>query len=143
MRKVHHTILIEPRSRGPSERSFSCGSGQRDFQAIFGAQFSPFLSFQSFQRRELIAAQLKETPYKSDRQIASSLGVTHPTVTAARSELETSGDVERFTTSTDTLGRKQPCKRKYQYVDESKEGEAAILSAVQRPALVVRFGSLL
>ena len=64
------------------------------------------------QKRELIREQLKETPEQSDRQIAKALGVTHPTVGALRRELEENGDVEKFTTSTDTLGRGQPRIRK-------------------------------
>ncbi len=64
------------------------------------------------QRRALIREQIKATPEQSDRQIAKSLGVSHPTVSAQRKELEEAGDVERFTTSTDTLGREQPRTRK-------------------------------
>ena len=66
----------------------------------------------SEQKRGLIREQLIETPGKSDRQIAQALGVSHPTVAAQRRELEESGDVEKFTTSTDTLGREQPRIRK-------------------------------
>ena len=64
------------------------------------------------QKRELIRDQLKATPEQSDRQIAKALGVSHPTVSNQRRELEKSGDVEKFTTSTDTLGREQPRYRK-------------------------------
>lgn len=64
------------------------------------------------QIRELICEQLKATPEQSDRQIAQSLGVSHPTVGTLRKELEENGDVEKFTTSTDTLGREQPRTRK-------------------------------
>jgi len=60
------------------------------------------------ERRALIAAQVRETPDRSDRQIAATLGVTHPTVAGVRARLEEAGDVERFTTSLDTLGRVQP-----------------------------------
>jgi DNA-binding Lrp family transcriptional regulator len=63
------------------------------------------------QRREVIAAQLADTPARSNRQIAQALGVTHPTVAKVRAELEQSGDVERITTSTDTRGRKQPAHK--------------------------------
>ena len=66
----------------------------------------------SEQKRGLIREQLKATPEQSDRQIAQALGVTHPTVGVLRKELETSGDVEKFTTSIDTLGREQPRERK-------------------------------
>ena len=64
------------------------------------------------QKRWLIREQLKETPEQSDRQIAKALGVTHPTVATQRRELENIGDVEKFTTSIDTLGREQPRERK-------------------------------
>lgn len=65
----------------------------------------------SAQKRELIAAQIKDTPAVSNRQIAASLGVSHPTVAAVREGLEERGDVEKFTTSTDTLGRQQKAKK--------------------------------
>ena len=109
-----------------------CGSGQRDFQANFGAQFLRFLSFpflSAVQRRGLIAAQLKEMPDKSDRQLAEGLGVTNKTAGATRDHLESREEIPHVYHSVDKQGRKQPRKRKYQYVDESKEGEAAILSA--------------
>lgn len=64
------------------------------------------------QKRILIREQLKDTPEQSDRQIAKALGVTHPTVATLRKELEETGDVEKFTTSIDTLGREQPRVRK-------------------------------
>ena len=64
------------------------------------------------QRRILIQDQLKATPEKSDRQIAEALGVSQPTVSTQRAELEQTGDVKKFITSTDTLGRKQPRTRK-------------------------------
>jgi DNA-binding transcriptional regulator YiaG len=63
------------------------------------------------QRRNLIAEQVKETPEMSDRQIAKELGVSHPTVGTVRKELEEKLDVVNFTTSSDTLGRKQKRKR--------------------------------
>lgn len=68
------------------------------------------------QRRTLIAEQLQETPEKSDRQIAKEFDVDHKTVGKVRQELEESGDVGKFPTSLDTLGRKQPRKRSRQEV---------------------------
>ena len=83
----------------------------------------------SEQKRGLIREQLKETPEKSDRQIAQALGVSHPTVAAQRRELEKIGDVEKFTTSTDTLGREQPRLRKTVSVfNPSKREEKALLN---------------
>ncbi|MCC8163349.1 MAG: hypothetical protein LIO86_09375, partial [Lachnospiraceae bacterium] len=48
------------------------------------------------QRRELIREQLKETPEKSDRQIAKSLGVDHTTVTNQRHGLESTGEIHQL-----------------------------------------------
>ncbi len=42
---------------------------------------------------ELIRQQLKETPEKSDRQIADGLGVSHHTVETQRKELEAGGQI--------------------------------------------------
>jgi len=64
------------------------------------------------ERRKLLRAQIAATPEKSDRQIGAIVGFSHPTVAAERKKLETSGDVEKLTTSTDAAGRKQPRKRK-------------------------------
>ncbi len=80
------------------------------------------------QRRELIREQIKETPEKSDRQIASNIGVSHPTVGTIRHEMEASGDVEKFTTSTDTLGREQPRQRK------APDTNPAVPEAIDEPA---------
>jgi ParB-like chromosome segregation protein Spo0J len=77
------------------------------------------------QRRELIEARLKETPEKSDRQIAESLGGNHETVGAQRARLVASGDVAKSAKSTDTFGRKQPRRRKYQFNDNMSEGRRA------------------
>ena len=61
------------------------------------------------QKQAAIKEELIETEGKvSNRQIAQSLGVSHPTVKAVRTKLEQSGDVVKFTTSTDTMGRQQP-----------------------------------
>ena len=57
----------------------------------------------------MIARSCRE---QSDRQIAKALGVSQPTVSAQRKELEEIGDVKKFITSTDTLGREQPRIRK-------------------------------
>jgi ParB-like chromosome segregation protein Spo0J len=63
------------------------------------------------QKRDLIRAQVQETPEKSDRQIAALLGVSHPTVAVVRWELEEAGQVERFTTSVGSDGKVYPRAR--------------------------------
>jgi ParB-like chromosome segregation protein Spo0J len=65
-------------------------------------------------RRGIVRAELLRDAGRSDRQVAATVGVSHPTVAAVRRELEQSGDVEKLSTSTDTLGRKQPRDRAQQ-----------------------------
>ena len=60
------------------------------------------------QRRSLVQAELKDRPQVSDRTIARELGVSNPTVSAIRKEMEEKGDVLKFNTSIDSLGRQQP-----------------------------------
>lgn len=48
------------------------------------------------QRRDLIAAELRDTPAASDRAIASGLGVDHKTVGAVRDALETTGEIPQL-----------------------------------------------
>lgn len=60
------------------------------------------------QRRELIREQLRETPEKSDRQIAAGLGVNHETVGAQRKHLESTGGIRQFATSIGADGKERP-----------------------------------
>lgn len=62
------------------------------------------------QRRDLAGAMLRENPGQSDRQVATVVGLSHPTVAAVREELVAAGDVEEVSTRTDTLGRAQPVR---------------------------------
>ena len=87
------------------------------------------------QRRELIRQQLRETPEKSDRQIAAELGIDNATVSRQRKKMEDAGDVLQCNTSIDTLGREQPRQRKPVTIfNPSKREERAI----QNPAVVER-----
>jgi hypothetical protein len=63
------------------------------------------------QKRELIGNLLKADPTKSNRQIAELTKTSHPTVASERAKGEAAGDVEKVSTSTDTMGRKQPTRR--------------------------------
>lgn len=60
------------------------------------------------QRRELINEQLRETPEKSDRQIARELGVDHKTVSVRRNELEGTGEIPQLNTSVGADGKERP-----------------------------------
>lgn len=63
------------------------------------------------QKRVLIQEQLRETPEKSDRQIAKALGVDHKTVSARRDELERIGEIPQSSRQTSD-GRMYPAERK-------------------------------
>lgn len=65
------------------------------------------------QKRELIAAQLKDTPEKSNRQIADGLKVDHKTVQSVRSERESIGEIPQCSRETRD-GRAYPAERKPQ-----------------------------
>lgn len=60
------------------------------------------------QRRELIREQLQETPEKSDRQIATLLGTSQPTVSKQRQDMEKSGELKRFISSIGADGKERP-----------------------------------
>ncbi|QGS30201.1 hypothetical protein FOB83_15630 [Cupriavidus metallidurans] len=57
------------------------------------------------QKREHIAAQLKEIPEKSDRQVAKALGVSHHTVSEERAALGAGGQIAHQPTRTGTKSR--------------------------------------
>lgn len=60
------------------------------------------------QRRDLINEQLKETPEKSDRQIAAGLGVHHTTVTTQRAKMEKTGELAKLASSIGADGKERP-----------------------------------
>lgn len=63
------------------------------------------------QKRDIIAALLKENPGRSDRVTAQIARASHPTVAAVRRGLENSGHVEKFSTRADSAGRQQPASK--------------------------------
>lgn len=73
------------------------------------------------QRRELIREQLRETPEKSDRQIANSLGVDHKTVSVRRNELEGTGEIPQLASTTGADGKERPRQVERKQVIESDE----------------------
>lgn len=79
------------------------------------------------QKRELIREQLKETPEKSDRQIAKDLGVDHKTISNQRQGLERRGEIPHAETLTDTLGRNQPRARKVALSETHSDGASEII----------------
>lgn len=82
------------------------------------------------QKRELIREQLKETPEKSDRQIAESLGVHHTTVSTQRAKLEDSNELAKLATSKGSDGKEYPRQverstyKQVEYEDDNAEIES-------------------
>mgnify|MGYP002626190518 CR=1 FL=1 len=89
----------------------------------------------SEQKRTLIRDQLKATPEKSDRQIAQALGVSQPTVSAHRKELETDGELIKFINATCSDGRSYPRTRKPVSVFNPTKREE---KAMQKPEVIAR-----
>jgi len=74
------------------------------------------------QMRKIIEDQLKDAPQKSDRQIASGLGVSNKTVSTARKELENNGQLCNLHSSIGADGKERPRQV------ERKPVEAELLS---------------
>lgn len=74
------------------------------------------------QRRELIAADLKDDPSRSNRQVASGLGVSHHTVQSVRDQAEATGQIAQLekTTGADGKERRKPIRTAF--VDPTPEG---------------------
>jgi hypothetical protein len=64
----------------------------------------------NFQKRQLVADQLVETPERSDRWVGKMLGVSHPTVASVRAELEATGKLYQLeeTVGQDGKTRRRP-----------------------------------
>lgn len=87
------------------------------------------------QKRELVEAQLRDTPTLSDRAIATRLGVSDKTVGSRRKVLVDRAEIPHVEEREDTLGRSQPSQRQRTiFVDESADGRA---NTVARAAEIV------
>jgi hypothetical protein len=63
------------------------------------------------QRREVVAAVLKNKPEASNRRIAKQTKTHHETVQTVREEMEGRGEIRHVDKRTDTKGRQQPAER--------------------------------
>jgi hypothetical protein len=63
------------------------------------------------QRRDLIAADLKDRPERSNRRVAADLGVDHKTVGAVRDNLEAGGEIPQLKNTVGSTGKSYPAKR--------------------------------
>lgn len=92
------------------------------------------------QRRELIREQLRETPEKSDRQIAKALGVSDKTVGGQRRNLEATAEIPQLETSIGADGKERPRqveRKPVSIFNPTKREEKAI----QNPAVVQHMAS--
>ena len=89
------------------------------------------------QKQELIREQLRETPEKSDRQIAHGLGVSDKTVGAQRKEMESTAEIPQLKTSIGADGKERPrqIERKPVTIFNPTRREE---KAVQKPDVVQR-----
>ena len=76
------------------------------------------------QKRELISAQLHETPEKSDRQIAEGLGVSPTTVGNIRKEMEPTVQIGQLEKRVGKDGKTRSKPKKVKYVDNTPAGKA-------------------
>lgn len=95
------------------------------------------------QRQALVDAQLIDTPEQSDRSIAGKLGVSQPTVSARRKELEAEGMVIKVITTTGKDGIEQPREKRIRekplqstFLSEIDQRRAFALPEPQRIAVV-------
>jgi ParB-like chromosome segregation protein Spo0J len=56
------------------------------------------------QKRQLIADQLRETPERSNRQVAEELGVDHKTVAVVRDTIEATGEIPSWNARPERMG---------------------------------------
>jgi hypothetical protein len=96
------------------------------------------------QWRQLIADQLRDTPERSNRQIAEDLHVDHKTVGSVRQEQERRGEIPHVSTRTDSKGRQQPARRPTILCKNGMEARRAskILEAVPVEELPSRVGDV-
>jgi site-specific DNA-methyltransferase (adenine-specific) len=73
------------------------------------------------QRRDLIAAQLRETPHFADNRIAVALGVDSKTVAAVRSGLEGTSEIPKLTEREGGDGKTRPARRPMVLVKDKRE----------------------
>lgn len=85
------------------------------------------------QKRELIAADLKDDPTRSNRQVAQGLGVSPTTVTTVRAELEETGTVSKLDTVKGKDGVTQPARKPIRtaFVDPTPEGQKEALATAK------------
>jgi len=85
------------------------------------------------QRREVIAAVLKQRPEKSNRQVAEKTKSDHKTVGKVREQLEGRGEIPHVATRQDSKGRGQPAQRKTAGSDKQPSANGSAEKAKDGP----------
>ena len=78
------------------------------------------------QKRDLIEAQLRDTPQVSNRQIAENLKVDHKTVGDVRLEIEAGGEFPQVPSVIGADGKAYPARRPYRFEDDRAAREQAV-----------------
>jgi N6-adenosine-specific RNA methylase IME4 len=80
-------------------------------------------------RRKLIEEELRESPERSNRQIAASLGVSHPTVADVREQMESTGKIYQLEKTVGADGKERPAHKpiRTRFVDDSDVGKRETL----------------
>ncbi len=92
----------------------------------------------SKQKRELIAKVLELDPGRSDNAIAKKVGVSQPTVSAVRSDLEARSKILNVKTRTDTKGRQQPAKKPAKLEGVGRTGHGSGSTTTSAAAIACR-----
>lgn len=77
-------------------------------------------------RRTLIEEELRENPERSNRQIAASLGVSHPTVADVREQMESTGKIYQLEKTVGADGKERPAHKpiRTRFVDDMTSANA-------------------
>jgi N6-adenosine-specific RNA methylase IME4/ParB-like chromosome segregation protein Spo0J len=85
------------------------------------------------QRRELIAAELRDKPERSNRRVAAALGVDDKTVGVVREELISTAEIPQLTSTVGADGRSRTASRpKLTALDFGTDGQKATTTAAKQ-----------
>ena len=85
------------------------------------------------QRRQIIIAQLKDAPQKSDRRIATELGVSDKTVGAQREILETRAEIPHLNISVGADGKEYPRQVERKPIETDNIGQSVQCNEIADP----------
>lgn len=89
------------------------------------------------QRAQIIAAQLKDTPQQSNRQIANQLRADHKTVATVRRRLEAIGEIPQLERTIGRDGKSRPTQKPCVIAKNKREAEQAIQTLSTVPSTIL------